>query len=212
MALFQKKPQVSDSAPLYTLGLQRTVMVVGLGNPGKEYELTRHNAGFLALDEFARKNDAGSWVSKKDLKAQISQLTLADKRVILVKPQTFMNNSGEAVQAVQHFYKITPSDILVVHDELDVTWGQLRTRFGGGSAGHNGLKSIIQHIGEDFGRLRIGIRNEYTDNAESADFVLAAFSKDEQAQLPAMTREGVSIITEYIAGGSLPHDTRSFIN
>lgn len=211
MALFQKKPQVSDSAPLYTLGLQRTVMVVGLGNPGKEYETTRHNAGFLAVDEFALKNDA-SWLTKKDLKAQITQLTLADKRVILVKPQTFMNNSGEAVQAVQHFYKVTPSDILVVHDELDMLWGQLRTRMGGGSAGHNGLKSIIQHLGEDFGRVRIGIRNEHAGEGDNADFVLAQFNKDEKAQLPAMTREVVSVITEYIASGALPHDTRTFNN
>ncbi len=209
MALFQKKPQVSDSAPLYTLGLQRTVMVVGLGNPGKEYNLTRHNAGFLAVDEFAHKNEA-SWLTKKDLKAQITQITIAEKRVIIVKPQTFMNNSGDAVQAVQHFYKISTPDILVVHDELDMLWGQLRSRMGGGSAGHNGLKSIIQQIGEDFGRVRIGIRNEHAGEGDSADFVLSQFSKAEQAQLPAMTREVVSVITEYIASGALPHDTRSF--
>ncbi len=211
MALFQKKPLVGDTAPLYTLGLQKTVMIAGLGNPGKEYQFTRHNAGFLAVEALALKNDAPAWLTKKDLKADITQIIIADTRAILVKPHTFMNESGQAVQAVQHFYKVGPQNVLVVHDELDMPFGQIRTRRGGSSAGHNGLKSLIQNIGENFGRVRIGVSNDHTSNAESADFVLASFNKEEKALLPVMSQEVVSIITEYLASGQLPQDTRSFI-
>src|SRR3989344_3005945 len=118
MGLFQKKPQTSSEAPLYTVGLQKTILIVGLGNPGKKYDKTRHNIGFAALDSFAEKLDFPGWVEKKDLKSLVSSHTIADTRVILLKPATFMNLSGEAVQAAAHFYKIAPRNILVVHDEI----------------------------------------------------------------------------------------------
>lgn len=211
MALFQKKPDTSSSAPLYTLGLNKTILVVGLGNPGKEYEGTRHNIGFECIEYLANKLDFGSWIEKKDMKCQIVSGTVNGSRVILVKPLTFMNLSGQAVQAVMHFYKIPNNEVIVVHDELDVPFGQIRTRQAGGSAGHNGIKSLIQHIGEDFGRIRIGINNEIADKQDSAEFVLTRFNKEEASQMDSLKREVTAILSEYMHGNALASDTRSFL-
>jgi PTH1 family peptidyl-tRNA hydrolase len=209
MALFQKKPDVSTSAPLYTIGSGRSVLIIGLGNPGQEHEGTRHNIGFMALDDFAMKNDFPLWMAKKDLKASLTYKNLGDARVILLKPQTFMNDSGQAAQATQHFYKLANSSTLAVYDELALGYGQLRARVGGSDAGHNGVKSLIGHLGEDFGRLRIGISNESAARKDAAEFVLSKFSKAEQTGLPAILNEAGVMITEYIFSGNLPHETRA---
>jgi PTH1 family peptidyl-tRNA hydrolase len=209
MALFQKKPQSSTSAPLYTLGLGKNVLIVGLGNPGKEYQNTRHNLGFRCLDTFATQHDFPAWTNKKDLKCQLAMQNLGDTRVILVKPTTFMNNSGEAVQAVQQFYKIPSNQMIVVHDELDIPFGQIRTRLGGSSAGHNGIKSLLQHTEGEFNRVRIGIGAE--TKLAGADFVLQKFDKIEEEQLPKLTKEVESILIEFIYGGNLNAETRSFL-
>ena len=212
MALFQKKPQSGESASFYSLGLNNTVLIVGLGNPGKDYDNTRHNAGFVCVDAFVDKSDEmDTWINKKDLKCHMSRGRMGDTQVIAIKPQTFMNLSGEAVQAVVAFYKISPDKIIVLHDELDVDFGQLRIRMGGSSAGHNGIKSITQHIGEGYGRVRIGIGPKKPAQIKSEDFVLQKFSEDETSQLPHMTREVTSIIVENIFGGTLNSETRSFI-
>jgi peptidyl-tRNA hydrolase, PTH1 family len=212
MALFQRRPQVGQAIQFYTLGQNRTLLIVGLGNPGKEYDGTRHNVGFLCLDAFAKANDFTPWIDKKDFKCQQADATLGDTRVVIIKPTTFMNLSGEAVQAVAHFYKIPAEKILVVHDELDIPFGQVRLRTGGSSAGHNGLKSVIQHIGEGFGRVRIGVGPKTPEQMDSADYVLAPFSKEQQAHLPALTREVSAILSETAYGeGTLPQDTRSFV-
>lgn len=212
MAWLQKRPQVSDPTMYYTVGLNMTVMLVGLGNPGKEYELTRHNAGFIALDDFVAKTDEmEDWILKKDLKAAVSTGRVAEKRVIAVKPTTFMNLSGEAVQAVMNFYKIHPEHVVVLHDELDIDFGQIRLRVGGSSAGHNGIKSISQHIGEDYGRIRIGVGPKTPAQIKSEDFVLQKFSAAELEQLPNMNREVTAILSEYLYGSQLPHETRQFI-
>jgi peptidyl-tRNA hydrolase, PTH1 family len=211
MALFQKKPQVSSSAPLYTLGLNKTVLVVGLGNVGKEYEGTRHNIGFECIDYFAEKTDLGTWVEKKDLKCRMVNGMAGDTRVIAIKPTTFMNLSGEAVQATMHFYKIPNNQVIVVHDELDIPFGQIRTRIGGSSAGNNGIKSLIQHLGEEFARVRIGIRNDLAEKQDGSEFVLDKFNKEETAQLKNLKKEVTSILTEYIYSGQLNPETRSFI-
>lgn len=211
MALFQKKPQTGTSNPIYTLGLQKTVLVVGLGNIGKEFDGTRHNIGFEIVDALADKQSFGPWTSKKDLKCQIVMGNLGDTRVILCKPTTMMNLSGEAVQAVSNFYKIELGQITVVHDELDVDFGQIRTRIGGGSAGHNGVKSITQHVGDNYGRVRIGIGPKQPEQMDSADFVLAKFSKDEQAQMKNLIQEATAILTEVIYSQQLASETRSFI-
>jgi peptidyl-tRNA hydrolase, PTH1 family len=211
MALFQKKPQVGSMVPIYTLGLQKTVLIVGLGNIGKKYDNTRHNIGFACIDSLAISQLIDNWTDKKDLKSQVATGTIGDTRVILCKPTTFMNKSGEAVQAVGHFYKVQPASIVAVYDELDMNFGQIRTRMGGSSAGHNGIKSLAQHIGEDFGRVRIGIGPKQPEAIDSADFVLSKFSKDQQAQLPNLIKETTAILTEFIHSAKLPVETRTFL-
>jgi PTH1 family peptidyl-tRNA hydrolase len=196
----------------YSAGLSKTILLVGLGNPGKDYDLTRHNVGFLCIDEFVRKTDVmADWIVKKDLKCLISTGQLADTRVIAIKPTTFMNLSGEAVLATTNFYKIHPDSIAVIHDELDIDFGQIRLRASGSSAGHNGIKSITAAIGEDYGRIRIGVGPKHPAKIKSEDFVLQKFSKDEQQQLPNLAREVNAILSEYLYGAELPHDTRNFL-
>jgi PTH1 family peptidyl-tRNA hydrolase len=210
MALLTKRPITENVMPLYTLSANKTMLIVGLGNIGAEYDGTRHNIGFACIDKFAEENDFDPWANKKDLRSYIAQKSLGETRVILAKPTTFMNLSGEAVQAIAAFYKIGIDHILIVADELDIPFGQIRTRTGGGAAGHNGVKSLIQHLGEDFGRIRIGIGPKLHEQQDSADFVLAKFSKAEQEKLPDLTREVTAILTETIYGGQLHPETRSF--
>lgn len=212
MSLFQRRPQVSDPINYITVGLNKTVLIVGLGNPGAEYDGTRHNIGFECIDEFVDKNsDMGGWVSKKDLKCLMSTGRMGETRVIAIKPTTFMNLSGEAVQAVSDFYKVHPNQTFVVHDELDINFGQIRTRMGGASAGHNGIKSLIQHIGEDFGRIRVGVGPKVPEQIDSADFVLGKFTKEQQKDVPACRREANAILTESVFADSLLAETRSFL-
>lgn len=215
MALFQRRPQTSAPLSYTTIGLNKNLLLVGLGNPGPQYDGTRHNVGFFCLDEFVNRTDemglAGGWVDKKDLKCQMATGQLGETRVIAIKPTTFMNLSGEAVQAVSHFYKIHPDHIIVVHDELDIDFGQIRLRKGGSAAGHNGIKSVTQHIGEDFGRIRIGIGPKQPEQIDSADFVLQKFSTSEQAQMPALARETVALLSELVYGAQLNAETRSFL-
>lgn len=208
MALFQKKPIDTDNVPLYTLGANKSVLIIGLGNPGDEHQRTRHNIGFAVIDHFAKENNFPSWHIKNDLKCQLSLQTLGETRVILCKPSTYMNNSGEAASAVQRFYRVYNVNTLVIYDELAIPFGQLRSRMGGSDAGHNGVKSLITHLGDDFARLRVGIGTELAQKADSASFVLDKFSKLEQEKLPLVTREATAMITEYIFSGQLPHDTR----
>ncbi|MBI2285556.1 aminoacyl-tRNA hydrolase [Candidatus Saccharibacteria bacterium] len=211
MALIQKRPYVTSDVPAYSIGAVKTLLIIGLGNPGKDYEDTRHNIGFAALDHFAKQNDFPTWTKKKDLKCLVTQANMGENRVILSKPTTFMNLSGEAAQALQRFYRVYNKQTLAVYDELAIPFGQLRTRAGGTDAGHNGVKSLIQHLGEDFGRLRIGIGSEATKNADAADYVLKRFSKEEQGHLPQILREANALITEFIFGDRLPHETRTIL-
>jgi len=211
MALFQKRPQVSNPLNYTTFSLTKTLLIVGLGNPGEEYADTRHNIGFMCVDEFARKNNFDPWIAKKDLKCELTQTNLGDARVILVKPRTFMNLSGEAVQAVQHFYKLSNEQTVVVHDELDINFGQVRMRVGGSAAGNNGVKSVSQHIGGDYGRVRIGIGPKTPEQMDTADFVLQDFTHDQQGQLPALKREVSAILSEYAYGSPVTAETRSFL-
>lgn len=210
MALFVRKPQTHTDIPIYNLSHERTVLVIGLGNIGKEYEGTRHNIGFACVDHFAEKNEFPSWIEKKDLRCQFTSKTLGGTRVIIIKPTTFMNASGEAAYRVQQFYKVHSHDMTVVHDELDIPFGQIRVRAGGGSAGNNGVKSLQQHIDGDFMRIRVGIANEFSGRAEAADFVLGKFTADEQGHLKSLTSEVESMITEFIFGGSLEPTTLDY--
>lgn len=210
MGLFQRQP-INNEAPLYTMGGQETYLVIGLGNIGKEYENTRHNLGFLCLDYFADKIDA-SWITKKDLKSQESTTTIDSQRVILAKPTTLMNNSGEAVSALQRFYKVDDAHTLVVHDELDVDFGKIRVRRGGSDAGNNGVKSLIQHGVGDTWRLRCGIGPKDPPQIDSIGYVLGKFSGSQQSDLEKVLKGSFVIISEYIHNKTkLEPETRNFI-
>jgi peptidyl-tRNA hydrolase, PTH1 family len=215
MALFQKKPMIESTAPLYTLGLQKSLVIVGLGNIGKKYQGTRHNIGFEVIDRLAERLEFPDWIEKRDLKCLQTSKTIADSRIILIKPTTLMNLSGQALQAVQNFYKLHPDQLVVVHDELDIPFGQIRMRVGGSAAGNNGVQSIIDSVGEvnsqQIGRVRIGIKSDLSDKAEAKNFVLGKFTAGEQAQMPALIRETNAILSELIHGQPLTPDTRSFI-
>ena len=211
MALFQRKPQEISQTPLYSIGANKTVLIIGLGNPEQKYDGTRHNIGFAVIDEFAAKNDFPAWIVKKDLKCHLASANMGETRVLLCKPITFMNNSGEAAQAVQHFYRVYNQQTLAVYDELAIQFGQLRTRLGGSDAGHNGVKSLIQHIGDDFGRLRIGVGNGVSEKADAAEFVLGKFTNKEQESLPLIFREANALITECVFSGELSSDTRNIL-
>jgi PTH1 family peptidyl-tRNA hydrolase len=184
MALFQKKPQVTSSIPLYSVG-------------------------FEVVEFFAQKNSFPNWINNKDLKALVSVTNIGESRVILSRPTTFMNDSGQAAQALQHFYRVYNQNTLVVYDELAIPFGQLRTRLGGSDAGHNGIKSLISHISSDFGRLRIGIGSELAQKADAADFVLGKFNKEEQSSLPLILREANDLINAFVLGDGLKAETRS---
>lgn len=211
MALFVNRPQSSDPVNYITVGLNKTLLLVGLGNPGEEYTSTRHNTGFMCLDDFAKRSDFDPWINKKDLQCLLTSRQLGETRVILIKPTTFMNLSGEAVLAVVHFYKLGNQQVTVVHDELDVDFGQIRTRLGGSSAGHNGVKSISKLLGEDYGRVRVGIGPKNPPQIDSADFVLQDFSPAERDKLPALLRETTALLSEYAYGSPVVADTRSFL-
>lgn len=211
MGLFHRREQPQAEVP-YTISIgdEQTKLIVGLGNPGAKYDLTRHNAGFLCLDAFVSAEN-GTWQEKTSLKSLVADLRIGQTRILCIKPRTFMNASGEAVRAVQDYFKINNAHTVVVHDELDITFGQIRSRIGGSAAGHNGIKSLIQHIGEDFGRVRVGVANQYAGQVDSADFVLQKFSKEEQDSLKPLTTEVTSILNEFVFGDKLPQDTRSFL-
>ena len=150
-------------------------LLVGLGNPGQEYAKTRHNMGFMAVDEIVRRFSFTPW--KKGFKGQISSGEIEGEKIVILKPETFMNLSGEAVQEATHFYKLTPADVIVFHDELDLPVGKMKVKVGGSPAGHNGLKSIDSHIGIDYMRVRIGVDNN--KNIPTADYVLAKPSAED---------------------------------
>ncbi|MEX2014389.1 MAG: aminoacyl-tRNA hydrolase [Candidatus Saccharimonadales bacterium] len=212
MGLFQKKPAVESSAPFYTIDEQKPLLIVGLGNIGEKYADSRHNIGFKAVDRFASKFDFSKWSEKHALRSLIAESTLENNKIILIKPMTYMNNSGEAMQAVQNYFKISNEHTLVVHDDVDIDFGQIRLRMGGAAAGHNGIKSIISHCGEGFGRARVGIGPKKPTTIPSEDFVLKNFSKKEVAELSALLQETTAILSEYcFSSGQLNAETRSFI-
>jgi PTH1 family peptidyl-tRNA hydrolase len=153
------------------------LLVVGLGNPGREYATTRHNVGFMVVDELSRRH-GGSWRSK--FSGELSDVRIDGARVALLKPQTYMNESGRSAGAAARFYKVGPEALLAVHDEVDLEPGRLQARAGGGLAGHNGLRSLAQHLQTpEFLRLRVGVgRPERGDPRPVADYVLSPFEPE----------------------------------
>lgn len=153
-------------------------IVCGLGNPGTQYENTRHNAGFMAVDTIAEK--LGAQVKKLKFKSLTADVNLGGKRCLLMKPTTFMNNSGEAVEEAMSFYKLPPEKLLVLYDDISLDVGRLRIRRKGSDGGHNGIKSIILHLNSDaFPRVKIGVGKKPHPDFNLADWVLSAFKKDE---------------------------------
>ena len=172
------------------------LLVAGLGNPGREYARNRHNAGYLVVDELARRH-GGSWKSK--FSGQLAEIKVGDEKLVLLKPETYMNDSGRSVGAAARFFKVEPEDVLIVHDEGDFDLGRLEVKHGGGLAGHNGLRSIAQELGtQDFTRLRIGVgRPERGDPRSLADYVLADFEPHDDAG--ALVERAADAVESYAA-------------
>ena len=164
----------------------KPVLIVGLGNPGNEYALTRHNVGFMAVDALA----PGDVTWKKEKNALTTRIEIDGLKVILAKPQTFMNNSGEAVAPLMAFYKIPLENVIVIHDDMDLKVGSLREKTGGGSAGHNGIKSIDEHIGKEYRRIRIGIGHprDFNSPIDPVDWVLGKFDAEQLKEIKTVIK------------------------
>lgn len=178
------------------------ILIAGLGNPGEKYATTRHNVGFIALDRLAQEFGATFEDSKK-FKAQIAKVdSLLDNKIILAKPQTFMNCSGEAIKALAKFYEVNYMDIWVIHDELDIDMGKLRIRKGGSSGGQKGVQSIIDNLGTpEFVRFRVGIKPEGGTNKPAEEFVLGKLRKDEREIINEEIEKIVEIVKNFIQTG-----------
>jgi len=179
-------------------------LFVGLGNPGSKYAGNRHNIGFMALDRIADDHGFGPWKGK--FQGALTEGRLGSEKVLLLKPETFMNLSGQSVGEAMRFYKLTAEDVVVFHDELDLAPGKLKYKKGGGHAGHNGLRSMHQHIGETYGRVRMGIGHPGRKDLVS-HYVLHDFHKMDQEWLDDMLR-GISDGAAHLAAG----DTAKFSN
>lgn len=179
-------------------------LFVGLGNPGAKYARNRHNIGFMAMDEIASDHGFAPWKSK--FQGEVTEGRLGNDKVLLLKPGTFMNRSGQSVQAAMQFYKLEPGDVTVFHDELDLAPGKCRVKHGGGHAGHNGLRSIHGHIGDAYSRVRLGIGHPGHKDAV-AGYVLHDFPKADDAWLDDLLR-GIADGAPHLADG----DAGKFMN
>jgi PTH1 family peptidyl-tRNA hydrolase len=178
------------------------LLVVGLGNPGREYASHRHNVGFMVVDELADLRRAEPF--RKKFSGEIARVELAaGVEAMLLKPQTYMNLSGDSVQPCAAFFKLGVGDVVVVHDECDLPFGRIQLKKGGGHAGHNGVRSLIQRLGSpDFVRLRIGVGRPPPEwRADSADWVLSSFSPEERAALPTILRNAADSVLDIAARG-----------
>ncbi|APE44289.1 aminoacyl-tRNA hydrolase [Sulfitobacter alexandrii] len=179
-------------------------LIVGLGNPGAKYARNRHNIGFMALDRIAAEHGFPAWKGKHQ--GAVSEGRFGSLRAVLLKPETFMNNSGQSVQAAAKFYKIEPQDVIVLHDEIDLAPGKVKCKTGGGHAGHNGLRSLHQHIGPDYHRVRLGVGHPGHKDAVPG-YVLRDFPKADEAWLDDVLRgigEGAPDLAAW--------DTAKFLN
>lgn len=175
------------------------MMLVGLGNPGNKYHKNRHNIGFMALDEIANVHRFADWRGK--FQGSMASGDINGEKVILLKPETFMNNSGQSVGEAMRFYKLKPEDVIVFHDEIDLAPGKVRVKSGGGHAGHNGLRSIHQHIGQDYGRVRLGVGHPgHKDRVPK--YVLSDFAKSDEDWLDNVIRGIGEGIAQLVSGDS----------
>jgi len=180
-------------------------LVVGLGNPGAKYERNRHNAGFMAVDGIVRRHGFSDWRAK--FHGQLAEGRIAGEKVLVLKPETYMNDSGRAVSAAIRFYKIDPSDVIVLYDELDLALGRVKVKQGGGNGGHNGLKSLDAHIGKDYWRVRIGIGHP-GDKSKVTSHVLGDFSKAEEPVMESLM-DGVAANISLLVAGDRASDFMS---
>lgn len=182
-------------------------LLVGLGNPGPEYERTRHNAGFWFLDALARAH-GGKFRAEKRWQGDLARVRIAGCELELFKPMTWMNRSGQAIRAVADFYKIVPADVMVAHDEIDLPVGAVRLKFGGGAGGHNGLRDTIAHIGDEFWRLRLGVGHPRDKAQESGpmheevvDHVLRRAPREEEEAILRCVAEAVELMPRVLEQG-----------
>lgn len=176
-------------------------IIAGLGNPGDPYRMTRHNMGFLVLDALAE--DAGIAVQKKKFEALLGDGRIGNERVLLVKPQTFMNLSGQSIRQAADFYQKTPEEIIVVHDDLDLPFGTVRIKVGGGDGGHKGIRSLMDHLGGAFTRVRLGIgKPSFKDDTEH--YVLQTFPKADLETLAEVVRKACEAVREILDSGVRP--------
>lgn len=178
-------------------------LVVGLGNPGKKYEKTRHNVGFVVLDavqsQLAKIDQMSEWTLHKSFNAMIAEGHVAGNKAILAKPLTFMNRSGDAVGLIKSYYKLDTKDILVAHDDKDIDLGEVKYQWKRGHAGQNGVRSIIDVLGtNEFYRLRIGVKTSLLEKKETADFVLGKFGLKEKLQLRDVTKQSIDEIVGWL--------------
>ncbi|MCC8417925.1 MAG: aminoacyl-tRNA hydrolase [Rickettsia endosymbiont of Bryobia graminum] len=152
------------------------ILIIGLGNIGKEYQSTRHNIGFMTVDYIADSHQL-FWNVKSKLRAEVVQGVIANSKILLAKPQIYMNLSGQSVSSLCSYYNIKSNNVIVIHDDIDLETGRIKYKVGGGSGGHNGLKSIDQHIGNNYQRIRIGVGKPMRNDV--SDYVLSSFKKDE---------------------------------
>lgn len=182
-----------------------TVLVVGLGNPGPEYARNRHNVGFMAADELVRRHSFGPWRAK--FQGQLAEGTIGGDKVLVLKPMTYMNLSGQSVAAAARFLKIPVDDIVVLHDELDIVPGRLKVKRGGGAGGHNGLKSIDSHLGQSYRRVRLGIGHP-GDRDLVSGYVLHDFAKADEAWLGVLLDAVAASFPMLISGDDAGFMTR----
>ena len=176
-------------------------LIVGLGNPGTKYKKTWHNIGFVAIDNIADEFNFDNFKSENKFKSDIATGQINNTKIILAKPQTYMNNSGEAVRAIAKYYKIKPKDIIVIHDDIDLPLGRLKIITGSSAGGHNGIKSIIQHIKtKDFARIKIGVATPKKDRMDSADYVLAKVGLLQSGKTKEAIKKTTSAIEEVVSG------------
>lgn len=175
-------------------------LIVGLGNPGSKYAKTKHNVGFQTIDNYASKNNVS--LTKEKFEGVYEKYDVDGETVILLKPLTYMNESGRSVGQFARFFKIDPDDILVIQDDMDLPVAKIRLRGNGSAGGHNGIKSIIAHLGtQDFKRLKIGI--QHPNREKVVDWVLTPFDKDAQLKLDQSYKKAIMIINDFIAGNNL---------
>ena len=192
--LFKSIEKKTETGPV-------THIVVGLGNPGAKYEKTRHNAGFIAIDHIAK--SLGVKIDRAKFHALVTECEMGGARVLLMKPETFMNNSGVAIGEAANFYKIPPERVIVLHDEISFDAGIIRIRRKGSAGGHNGLKSIIEHLGSDgFPRIKIGVGQKPSPDYDLVDWVLGKFPKDAEAAIAARLGD-IRTATELMIRGEI---------